>query len=178
MRIISGKYRNKQLKTLEGLDTRPTTSRIKESIFNIVQFNISDSTVLDLFSGSGQMGIEALSRGATHVDFIDQSPKAMSIIKKNLEICDFGYETHQTDYVSFLKNCKKQYDIIFLDPPYHTVMLNNSISLINDFKLLKKCGIIVCETSIEDKISLDNTCFEVLKTYKYGTINITTIKEK
>lgn len=177
MKIISGKYRGKTLKTLEGMDTRPTTSRVKESVFNIIQFSVADSDILDLFAGSGQMGIECLSRGANSVDFIDQNPKAINIIKNNLKICDENQRVLQTDYVSFIKSCNKKYDIIFLDPPYSTEMINNSLNLINDFKLLKECGIIICETSVNDKIDLTGTDFTTVKTYKYGTINITSIKE-
>ncbi|MFI3226820.1 MAG: 16S rRNA (guanine(966)-N(2))-methyltransferase RsmD [Clostridia bacterium] len=177
MRIISGKYRGKTLKTLEGMDTRPTTSRVKESVFNIIQFNIPDSNVLDLFAGSGQMGIECLSRGAISVDFCDQNSKAVSIIKNNLKICNENQKVSQNDYISFIKSCNKKYDIIYLDPPYSTEMINNSINLINRFKLLKECGIIVCETHIDDKIDLSSTDFTIQKTYKYGTINITLIKE-
>lgn len=178
MRIISGKYRGKSLKTLEGLDTRPTTSRVKESIFNIIQFSVPNSDVLDLFSGSGQMGIETLSRGASSVDFIDQNSKAVKIIEQNLKICGVSQRVFCIDYVSYLKSCDKKYDIIFLDPPYGTNIINNSLIFINDFKLLKECGIIVCETSVSDTINLNNTNFVALKTYKYGTINITIIKEK
>ena len=177
MRIISGKYRGKTLKTLEGLDTRPTTSRVKESVFNIIQFNIQDSSVLDLFSGSGQMGIECLSRGALSVDFVDQNSNAVQIIKNNLDICDAKASVYKTDYISFTKSTKNKYDIILLDPPYGSDMINNSLSLINSFKLLNNCGIIVCETSANDIICLDNTNFCIQKVYKYGTINITLIKE-
>lgn len=177
MRVISGKYRGKNLKTLDGLDTRPTTSRVKESIFNIIQFDLPDADVLDLFSGTGQIGIECLSRGATSVDFVDLSSKSVNLIKENLKTCLENQKVHQLDYISFLENCKKQYNIIFLDPPYKTNLINISINLINDFKLLKEYGIIICETSIDDEINLDNTNFAIHKTYKYGTVKITLIKE-
>ena len=178
MKIISGKYRGKTLKTLDGEHTRPTTSRVKESIFNIIQFNISDSSVLDLFAGSGQMGIETLSRGATSCDFVDSNKSACSIVTANLKICEIPLRCTQTDYKSFLQNTKKTYDIIFLDPPYGTDLIKNSVNLINNFKLLNKCGIIVCETSINDTIDVSQTDFCVHKSYKYGTIIITILKIK
>lgn len=178
MRIISGKFRGKNLKTLEGLETRPTTSRVKESVFNIIQFDIQDANVLDLFSGTGQMGIECLSRGANLVDFVDNSQKAVNLIKENLKACEINQKVNQTDYATFLQSCNKKYNIVFLDPPYKTNLVNMSINFINDFKLLEKYGIIVCETSIDEEIDITNTDFVVQKTYKYGTVKITLIKEK
>lgn len=174
MRIISGKYRGKTLKTLEGMDTRPTTSRVKESVFNIIQFSISQSDILDLFSGSGQMGIECLSRGANSVDFVDKNLKAVQIIKNNLKICDENQKVFEKDYENFLNTCSKQYDIILLDPPYSTEILNNAIKIISNLNLLKDFGMIICETSINDKI--ENSTFSIHKTYKYGNTNITILK--
>lgn len=174
MRIISGKYRGKTLKTLEGMDTRPTTSRVKESVFNIIQFSIIDNDILDLFAGSGQMGIECLSRGANSVDFVDKNLKAVQIIKNNLKICDINQKVFDKDYESFLSACDKKYDIILLDPPYSTDILNNAIKLIHKFNLLKEDGMIVCETSINDKVENDN--FVISKIYKYGNTNITILK--
>lgn len=178
MKVISGIYRGKNLKTLEGDNTRPTTSRVKESIFNIIQFEIADSDVLDLFAGTGQMGIESLSRGAKSCDFVDFNKNACNIVNANLKNCGISTKCKQIDYSSFAKSIKKTYDIIFLDPPYGAEIINNSINLINSFKLLKTCGIIVCETSVNDVLQIENTDFMVVKTYKYGTINITILKIK
>lgn len=176
MRVISGKFRNKPLKTLEGLSTRPTTSRVKESIFNIVQFDIQDSQVLDLFSGTGQMGIECLSRGAKAVDFVDSSKPAVAIIEKNLKSCGIISKVYQNDYITFIKSTKNKYNLIFLDPPYSTNDVNISINLINRFKLLKECGIIVCETHVDDKIEIEDENIYIHKVYKYGSTNVTIIK--
>lgn len=177
MKIISGKYRNKTLKTLEGMDTRPTISRVKESVFNIIQFSIADSTCLDLFAGSGQMGIECLSRGAKTVDFVDNNAQAIKIIEQNLKTCENTTRPHCTDFLNFLKSTKNSYDIVFLDPPFASDMLENSIFLINSLKLLNKCGIIICETSKDVEINLENTDLTVKKEYIYGSIKITVIKE-
>ncbi len=177
MKIISGKYRGKNLQTLVGDSTRPTTSRVKESIFNIIQFNIMDSDVLDLFAGCGQMGIECLSRGAKFCDFNDNNKAAFSIIKSNLKELDTNYSLSSVDYKDFLKRANKQYDLIFLDPPYRKNLINDTLFLIKDFKLLKKNGIIVCESNIDDMLDLENLGFYAEKTYKYGTIIITKVKE-
>lgn len=177
MKIISGKYRGKNLKTLDGMETRPTTSRVKESIFNIIQFDLQDACVLDLFSGSGQMGIEAISRGAKFCDFNDNNGKATQIISENLQAIDADYKISSQNYQEFLKTTDKKYDIIFLDPPYHKKIINDVLILIKDFQLLEKCGIIVAESCITDELCFENTGFKPDKTYKYGSILITKIKE-
>lgn len=178
MKVISGIYKGKTLKTLDGDTTRPTTSRVKESIFNIIQFDVADSEILDLFSGSGQMGIESLSRGAKKCDFVDMNKNACQIVDNNLKKCEILQKCQKIDYISFIKTTKNTYDIIFLDPPYGGEIINNAINLINSFKLLKSCGIIVCETSVNDELCLDNTDFLIHKNYRYGTINVTTLKSK
>lgn len=177
MKIIAGKYRGKNLETLEGLDTRPTISRIKESVFNIVQFDLPDATVLDLFAGSGQMGIEALSRGAKFCDFNDSSTKACDVIRSNLQGINEDFKVSCLNYAEFLKKSDKKYDIIFLDPPYHQDIIKFVLILIKDFQLLEKCGIIVAETHKTDVIDFAETGFELVKKYNYGSVTITKIKE-
>ncbi len=126
MRVISGSARNKPLLSVEGMDTRPTIDRVKEGIFSSVQFLIPGAKVLDLFSGTGQMGIEALSRGANFCVFVDHSPKAIEVITKNLKNCDLFDKSRVVNMVSqdFLRTTKEKFDIIFLDPPYNMGILN------------------------------------------------------
>ena len=120
MRVITGTARGRVLKTLEGEDVRPTTDRVKEAVFSIIQFEIEGRRVLDLFAGSGQLGIEALSRGAASATFVDMSKDSLSAVKYNLEHTKLGDNAKvvQTDALSFLKLTKDKFDIVFLDPPY------------------------------------------------------------
>ena len=121
MRVISGSARGKQLTPVPGKDTRPTTDRVKESVFNILQMMVPGSEMLDLFAGTGQMGIEALSRGASHAVFCDAAPKALSVIRKNIAAArvEDRAEVIGADFVSALRRLQgRQFDVIFLDPPY------------------------------------------------------------
>ena len=120
MRVITGSCRGKKLKTLESLDTRPTTDMVKEAVFSIIQFDVPASSVLDLFAGSGQMGIEALSRGASHCVFVDSNPEAVAIVKDNVDSCGFNKESRVLcmDSLEYLKVAKAGLDIVFIDPPY------------------------------------------------------------
>ena len=120
MRVITGTARGRVLRTLEGEDVRPTTDRVKEAVFSIIQFEIEGRRVLDLFAGSGQLGIEALSRGAASATFVDMSKDSLSAVKYNLEHTKLGDNAKvvQTDALSFLKLTKDKFDLVFLDPPY------------------------------------------------------------
>lgn len=173
MNIISGMARGKKLETLEGEHTRPTLTRIKESIFNIIQFDITDKNILDLFAGSGQMGLEALSRGARHCIFVDNT--SSNIIEKNIKNCGFidNALVKSIDYKLALESIKSV-DIIFLDPPYNKSMLNYALSMISELDILSKNGIIICETNLdyEFKIPLN---MQMQKQYKYGKILVSKI---
>ena len=116
MRVITGSARGRKLKTPENYDIRPTTDNVKESVFNIIQFDIEGRRVLDLFAGTGQLGIECLSRGASSAVFVDQSREAVKIVKENLKACGLTGTVVQADAMSFLRTCGK-FDIIFVDPP-------------------------------------------------------------
>ena len=120
MRVITGIARGRRLKEPQGLETRPTTDRVKEGIFSSIQFEIEGRRVLDLFGGTGQMGIEALSRGAAHCTFVDLRKEAVGIIRENLKLTGLeGQATVvQRDALAFLTRCREKYDVIFLDPPY------------------------------------------------------------
>ncbi len=178
MRVISGSARGRKLKTLEGMDTRPTTDRVKEGFFNIVQFDVPASRFLDLFSGSGQIGIEALSRGADYVWFNDQSKNARQIISENLNHVGFLKNAKVTslDYKALLSNCKETFDIAYLDPPYNMGILNEALPL--TAKLMSDRGIIVCEHLLSDTLPEKIEDFVLKKRYKYGKIHLSLYKKE
>ena len=130
MRVITGKARGIVLKTPDGMLTRPTADRVKEALFSIIQFDIPAANVLDLFAGTGQLGIEALSRGAKSAVFVDERDDACKLVRENLKRTklDNQGKVVRSDYLAFLKTTKETFDIIFLDPPYAEVFLENSLS--------------------------------------------------
>ena len=184
MRVISGMARGKKLTTLEGLETRPTLDRVKESLFNILQFDIKNARVLDLFSGSGALAIEALSRGANEAILCDNSNKAIKVINKNLEDTRLKEKTViiNKDYMNALEEIKKEnkkFDIIFLDPPYKSDYIYKSINKIIEYNLLEEEGLIVVETDDKDKIEeikkIKN--IEIYDTRRYGIVFIIFIRK-
>ena len=132
MRVITGKARGVQLKTPEGMTTRPTTDRVKEALFSIIQFEIPGAKVLDLFGGTGQLGIEALSRGAKSAVFVDAGEPACRLIRENLKRTKLEADARvvRSDYLTYLKNCRETFQIILLDPPYAEVFLENALKCI------------------------------------------------
>lgn len=178
MRVIAGRYRGTRLLTPEGLDTRPTTDRVKEGIFNALQFDIEGRTVLDLFAGSGQMGIEALSRGAAHATFVDLSASAVKLVSENLKrakITDTATVV-RSDYIAFLKSTPKKFDIIFLDPPYAEKHLENALRMISEIDILSDSGIIVFERPTEKQLDCDFDGLMRSKDYRYGKILVTILR--
>ncbi len=174
MRIISGKYKGRVLDGFDIKGTRPTMERVKESLFAQIQMFIPNSHVLDLFSGSGNLGLEALSEGAHSAVLVDSNPKAVSIIKKNIEKlgCD-SVKVLGMDYVKAIHSLEEKFDIIFLDPPYQTNYIEKSIEEITKKDLVKKGGIIVCESDSIDKIVYPEVYSEIKnKTYGDKTIVI------
>jgi 16S rRNA (guanine966-N2)-methyltransferase len=173
VRVISGSARGKKLLPVPGMATRPTTDRVKESVFNILQFKVYQARVLDLFAGTGQMGIEALSRGASRCVFVDQATAAIRVIEKNVQAAQVGDRAKimQTDYASFLSGCGEKFDILFLDPPYGGKVLNHALKIVEKFDILDSDGIIICESNVEDEIIVPES-FSVQKTYRYGTIQL------
>lgn len=153
MRVITGSARGAKLKTLEGLATRPTSDRVKEAIFNIIQFDIQGRRVLDLFGGSGQLAIEALSRGADYAVIVDQSAEAVKVIKDNLKKAKFDQQASvfQMDYLRYLSTAREKFDLIFLDPPYAEKSLENALQKISEIDILSEGGIIICERP-KDKV--------------------------
>ncbi len=167
MRIISGRARGTNLFAPEGLDTRPTLDRVREAIFSMVFTRTDGARVLDLFAGSGAMGLEALSRGAVSVDFVDISPKACECVRKNLDKIRLeGAKVTNSDFKSFLAVSTTGYDLIFLDPPYESGYYSTALDMIKMRGLLNEDGIIVAECADPD--GLDCRGFEIYRQRKYG----------
>ena len=175
MRVITGKARGVVLKTPEGMQTRPTADRVKEALFSIIQFDIPGCKVLDLFGGTGQLGIEALSRGASSAVFVDASDAACKLIRENLRRTKLEAEGKvvRSDYMDFLKNCREKFDIILLDPPYAEVFLENSLNFITEIDILQTNGIIVTERALDKELPFAPDGFSRSKDYKYGNTLIT-----
>ena len=175
MRVIAGTARGVQLKTPEGMQTRPTIDRVKEALFSIIHFDIPGAKVLDLFGGTGQLGIEALSRGAAAATFVDQSDAACKLIKENLRRTKFDQKGRvvRGDYLEYLSRCREQYDIIFLDPPYAEVFLENALKRITEIDILQSGGIIVAERPLGKELPWDFDGFTRSKDYKYGKVLLT-----
>lgn len=175
MRVITGSARGKQLRELPGMDTRPTTARVKEGLFNIIQFDIEGRRVLDLFSGTGQLGIETLSRGAARCDFVDSSDAAMKIIKSNVSACRLMERAgfYQKDFGAFLSSAGGKYDLIFLDPPYASGLLEQALERIADIDIVSGNGIIVCESPAEHVLPELPAPYVRGKDYRYGKIKLT-----
>ena len=168
MRIISGKYKGKKLEGYDILGTRPTMDRVKESLFGMIQNNLKESICLDLFAGSGSLGIEALSNGSSWCFFVDSNPVSIKVLNKNLKGIKEKTIIHN-DYKNALKDFslkKQKFDIIFLDPPYDLNFINPSLELIKELGLLSDDGIIVCEY---EKETLNDSLFETWKDKKYGS---------
>ena len=179
MRVITGKARGVVLKTPDGMATRPTADRVKEALFNIIQFEIPASRVLDLFGGTGQLGIEALSRDAKYAVFVDEREDACRLIRENLKRTKMEQFARviRSDYMAFLRTCKDKFDIILLDPPYAEVFLENSLKMITEIDILQSGGIIVTERPVGKELPWDFPGFERSKDYKYGKTLITIYKK-
>jgi 16S rRNA (guanine(966)-N(2))-methyltransferase RsmD len=177
MRIITGTARGRKLETPEGLTTRPTSSRVKEGLFNVIQFDIPAAKTLDLFAGSGQLGIEALSRGAKSCVFVDKDKNCQTIIKKNITSTGFDAQSRvvASDCVQFLNITKDKFDIAFIDPPYESELydkiLNAAADKINDG------GIAVCESSVYTVLPEKAGDLSLYRDYRYGKVKITVFKK-
>lgn len=187
MRIITGKARGVKLKTLEGLDTRPTSERTKEAVFSMLQFDIVGKRVLDAFAGSGQMGLEALSRGATSAVFVDRSKQAVDIIRQNTELTRLNSmsKIFCCELEDYLKRSvgKNIFDIVFLDPPYASDLVLNALKGLTIYNALAKSAIVVCESGVDFDVLSDGGCaafvtgkFDVVKKAQYGAAYITVLK--
>ncbi len=178
MRVITGTARGRRLETLEGENVRPTTDRIKEAIFSIIQFETEGRVFLDLFAGSGQMGIEALSRGAKTAYFVDNAKKSIETVKRNLKSTQLeqGSKVFTMDYQSFLSMNSERFDIAFIDPPYRTGVLQNSLELVAE--AMKDTGVIIAENPLDEEILSNYGDFVLDRQYRYGKIKISTFRHK
>lgn len=168
MRIISGKYKGKKLDGYDIVGTRPTMDRVKESLFGMIQNNVKDSICLDLFAGSGNLGLEALSNGASKCYFVDNNKQAINVLNKNIKsLNDKNSIILNMDYVKALEYFKEKnikFDLIFLDPPYKLKLINSCLEYIKKYDLLNDKGLIICEYETETI----NEIFTLIKEKKYG----------
>ena len=172
MRVITGSARGRRLKTPENYDIRPTTDNVKESVFNIIQFDIEGRRVLDLFAGTGQLGIECLSRGAAEAVFIDENTAAVKIVKENLKTCGFTAAVLQQDALSYLRHCGR-FDLVFVDPPYDSGLYESVLETINSVDILSDGGIILCESRREKVLPDMRAPYRKKKEYNYGRVKLT-----
>lgn len=175
MRVITGKARGVVLKTPDGMTTRPTTDRVKEALFSIINFEIPGAAVLDLFGGTGQLGIEALSRGAKSAVFVDAGDAACKLIRENLRRTKMedSAKVVRSDYLAYLDRCRETFQIIFLDPPYAEVFLENALKRITEIDILQSGGIIVAERPLGKDLPWDYPGYTRSKDYKYGKTLLT-----
>ena len=171
MRVITGTARGRRLKELQGMETRPTTDKVKESLFNIIQFEIEGRRVLDLFAGTGQLGIEALSRGAAEAVFVDRRPDAVRLVQENLALCGFTDRARvkSGDALAYLKSGEK-FDLIFLDPPYASDLLKKAMETIPAIDIVTENGIIVCENGSTTGWPEVQPPYRLQKEYRYGKV--------
>ena len=177
MRVITGSARGRKLKEPEGMDIRPTTDQVKEAIFNIVQFDMEGRRVLDLFAGTGQLGVEALSRGAEECVFVDESRAALRLVQENLRLCALRGQTYQTDALRFLEHCGR-FGLIFLDPPYDSSLCDGALQNIFAFDILEDGGIIVCETRRDKALPAAPPPYFLRKEYRYGKVKLTVFDKR
>lgn len=172
MRVITGMSRGRKLVTPAGLDVRPTTDNVKEAVFSILQFGLEGRSFLDAFAGSGQMGIEALSRGAQSAVFVDNSRKSLEAVRKNLTLTGLSDKARVItgDTLAFLSSCREKFDLAFLDPPYQTGLLQKALVLTEG--VMQPGGRIVCEHPVEEALPQEIGRFLLKKQYKYGKIMI------
>ena len=174
MRVITGSARGRRLKEIEGLETRPTTDRVKEALFSVIQFDIEGRRVLDLFAGTGQLGIEALSRGAESAVFVEQRKDAVQAVRENLVVCGLSDRARVVsgDAMSYLKSGEK-FDLIFLDPPYASGLLEQALSDIAGFDICREHGIIMAESPADAVLPALEAPYRLYREYRYGKIKLT-----
>ena len=172
LRIITGTAKGKKIETLEGEATRPTSERIKEAVFSSIQFDIENRRVLDLFAGSGQLGLEALSRGAASVSFVDSEREAMEIVKRNARTTGFFDKCRYivSDWRNFIRKSsgKDRYDLVFVDPPYSMECCKDALARLCEASLLEGGAIVVLESGTEEICAEEISGFEIIKSTHYG----------
>ena len=175
MRVITGKAKGITLATPDGMLTRPTSDRVKEALFSIVQFDLPGARVLDLFGGTGQLGIEALSRGASSAVFVDSREDACRLIRENLRRTKLEQDGKvvRCDYLDYLKRCRDRFDIVILDPPYAEVFLENALKTLTEIDILQSGGIIIAERPLGKDLPWDFEGYTRSRDYKYGNTLLT-----
>lgn len=178
MRVITGSAKGRRLKTLPGLEVRPTIEGVKEAIFSIVQFEVEDAVVLDMFAGSGQLGIEALSRGAKKVCFVDNSAESIKIIRDNLKHTQLEANAVVSNMANnaFLRSTKEKFDIAILDPPYNHKLIQKTMPQL--VEKMSECGIIICEHERETDLPERFGDFAISKIYRHGRATLTAYRRK
>ena len=171
MKVITGIAGGRKLKSPSGSEIRPTADQVKQAVFNILQFDLEGRRVLDLFGGSGQLGIEALSRGATEAVFVDSSRKALSLIRENLDLCRLKGKLVQSDALNYLSRGER-FDLIFVDPPYDAGLYLPVLQRINAVDNLNEGGIIICETRAETELPDLSAPYMRVKERRYGSVKI------
>jgi len=172
MRVIAGTAKARRLETLQGQAVRPTADRVKEAVFSVIQFDIQGRRVLDLFAGSGALGIEALSRGAKSVAFVDISPQAVEVVRRNLETVGLAQKAavHKGNFESFLNVSTEIFDIVFLDPPYRKNLIPKALPLLAD--RLSDYGMVICEYAADEQVPETTGALNAVKTYRYGKTRV------
>ena len=179
MRVITGSARGRRLGELKGMETRPTTDKVKESIFNCIQFDVEDARVLDLFAGTGQLGIEALSRGAKSALFVDKRADAVKLVRENLALCHLEENAQVIcgDSLAALGTQSGRFDIIFLDPPYAEKSLETAIQRLSEIDILSDGGIIITERPLGKPLAEEFPGLTRSKDYHYGKTTITLLRK-
>ena len=174
MRVITGSARGRRLRELEGMETSPTTDRVKEGLFSALQFEIEGRRVLDLFAGTGQLGIECLSRGAAEAVFVDRRAEAVRVIRENLRTTELADRAAVIagDSLAYLER-RQRFDLIFLDPPYSTGLLEQALARITEFDILSPHGIMVAEHPAQQRLPALPDPYRLSRTYRYGRIAVT-----
>lgn len=177
MRVITGEARGRKLVTLEGEDVRPTTDRVKESMFSIIQFDLEGANVLDLFAGSGQLGIEAISRGAKHCTFVDSANRSIEVVKQNLKT--IGFEKRASvfcgDSKMYISLSRDKFDIALLDPPYNKKIIDGVLPSVAE--KMTDSGVIICESAFDEVLPESAGDFSIHREYKYGKIKLTVYRK-
>ncbi len=174
MRVIAGSARGTALESVPGLAVRPTTDRVKEAVFSILQFELPGKRVLDLFAGSGALGIEALSRGAAAATFVEQSAQAFATVQKNLQKTQLlpRATLHRGDALAFLQTSHAEFDIILIDPPYKSGLREQALARLAACTVLSPCGIILCERDAGELPAAPTGALALVKSYRYGKTGI------
>ena len=178
MRVITGTARGRTLEAVEGMEVRPTSEKVKEAVFSSVQFELEGAKMLDMFCGSGQMGIEGLSRGASLCVFVDNAKRSIDVTKQNLVASNLFSKARvvQTDAKSFLAGARDKFDIAFLDPPYARGILQETLPLLVPF--MSGAGVILCEHEETDCLEDEIGDFVRVKKYRYGRISVSAYRRK